>query len=293
MSQIHEPARDPASRPEDPNAQSSEIDDLRHSLESALRLQSQTRRELGLLNEIFDQLPVGVTVRAQDGSTLFANETARVAGDPAAIETAAGQICETSGSNLPVLEPNKAVTSERRFLSDSGPRTLLTTQKSVLIGDERLRVATSFDITERKLVEEELSRRAYFDELTGLPNRYQFQERVEKLIGRPDVHFAIAIIDIDNFKQINDFYSHAVGDAFLIKAGFRIRRLLGDEDMLARISGDEFVLLLQDIDCGDNLENDHPRNHQRAEGAEHHRRAGDFLLRLDRRRRLSRARADV
>jgi cyclic di-GMP phosphodiesterase Gmr len=256
MSQIHEPVQDPTPSAEDQKAQSADLDDLRQSLESALRLQSQTRHELGLLNEILDQLPVGVTVRAEDGSTLFANETARVLGDPAAIEPAASSSGENGPWNtcLPDVDPDRTVTMERRFLSAAGPRTLLTTQKSVLIGDERLRLATSFDITERKQVEEELSRRAYFDELTGLPNRYQFQERVEAKLATPDAHFAMAIIDIDNFKQINDFYSHAVGDAFLIKAGDRIKRLLRDEDVLARISGDEFMLLLRDIDFGDNLE---------------------------------------
>ncbi len=207
MSHFHKPVQNPEMPRDDWNAQSADIDDLRHSLESALRLQNQTRHELDLLNEILAQLPVAVTVQSEDGTTLFTNKSAKAIGEQAPAEGGAAP-CEAKNAEQlgrATRDPDQAITHERRFLSAAGLRTLLTTQKSVLVGEEWLRVATSLDITERKQIEEELSRRANFDELTGLPNRYQFQERVEALLSRPDAHFAVAIIDIDNFKQINDF----------------------------------------------------------------------------------------
>src|SRR6185437_13328895 len=70
-------------------------------------------------------------------------------------------------------------------------------------------------LTSRKQVEVELARRAYFDDLTGLPNRLVIQRRVEEAVAQNDgqSRFAVAFIDLDNFKHINDYYSHAIGDA--------------------------------------------------------------------------------
>ena len=62
--------------------------------------------------------------------------------------------------------------------------------------------------------------------------------------------FALAFIDLDNFKQINDYYDHAVGDALLVKVAKRIAGLVRETDMLARISGDEFLLLIQPVRRG-------------------------------------------
>jgi diguanylate cyclase (GGDEF)-like protein len=100
----------------------------------------------------------------------------------------------------------------------------------------------------------DLARRAYSDELTGLANRARMQERVDDLLrAEAAPSFALAFIDLDNFKHINDYYNHAVGDALLVRVARRIADLVRETDMLARTSGDEFLLLIHPIDGDDQV----------------------------------------
>ena len=153
------------------------------------------------------------------------------------------------------IEIGQLATAEET-VGPNGERTLLTSHKSVRIFDEILLLSTSLDITERKQAENELARRAYFDELTGLPKGALIQEHVEYVLKRKgkDGRFALAFIDLDNFKHINDYYSHAVGDALLVKVAERIGARIRQTDMLARISGDEFVLLVEPIEGDDEVQ---------------------------------------
>ena len=97
-------------------------------------------------------------------------------------------------------------------------------------------------------------RRAYTDELTGLPNRAMIQRRVDQILEAGSAErFALAFIDLDNFKHINDYYNHAVGDALLVNVTRRIGDLVRQTDMLARISGDEFLLLVHPADNDANV----------------------------------------
>src|SRR3546814_6580196 len=81
--------------------------------------------------------------------------------------------------------------------------------------------------------------------LTGLPNRAYFEERVTSALrSASDRRLALAFIDLDGFKQVNDRYGHEVGDELLSQMSERILGLVRSTDVLARISGDEFVLLL-------------------------------------------------
>ena len=105
------------------------------------------------------------------------------------------------------------------------------------------------DIAQCQQVERDLARRAYTDELTGVANRALIEERVNSILQSAGVDtFALAFIDLDNFKQINDYYNHAVGDALLVKVARRIGALLRETDLLARISGDEFLLLIHPVE---------------------------------------------
>ena len=107
------------------------------------------------------------------------------------------------------------------------------------------------DITGRKQAEEQLIHDALHDALTGLPNRKLLLERVLhvlKLAQRhPDYRFAVAVIDLDRFKNINDSLGHVAGDSLLRRIGERIARHLRSSDTLARIGGDEFAILFDDI----------------------------------------------
>ena len=154
-----------------------------------------------------------------------------------------------------LISVGKSVSEEENVPGPAGECTLLTSRKPVRVLDETLLLSTSIDITKRKQVEKELLRRAYFDELTGLPNPSLIQDRVEAVLASKGANdrFALAFIDIDNFKHINDYYSHAIGDALLVQVAQRIDAHVRPSDTLARISGDEFVFVLDPIVTDDQL----------------------------------------
>ncbi len=162
-----------------------------------------------LLDGVLDALPIGVELRDDEGALVLRNHAAKE------VDGLARQV---NRCDLRVAGRDYALT-------------------------------TFFDLAARTEVEDELFRRAYFDELTGLPNRSYVQHVVGDLIAETAAgsRFALAFVDIDNFKHINDYYSHAVGDEILVKIAQRISGELRDGDILARIGGDEFLLLLNPI----------------------------------------------
>ncbi|HTK12647.1 MAG TPA: EAL domain-containing protein [Xanthobacteraceae bacterium] len=109
-------------------------------------------------------------------------------------------------------------------------------------------VGTLTDVTEFKTAEERLLHDAVHDNLTGLPNRQLFIDRLESVLalGRADnaVRPTIIVVDLDRFKQVNDSVGMAVGDSILLTLARRLGRLLKPQDTLARLSGDQFALIL-------------------------------------------------
>ncbi|MFL0796763.1 MAG: EAL domain-containing protein [Cellvibrionaceae bacterium] len=107
-------------------------------------------------------------------------------------------------------------------------------------------VACFSDITERKETEQKVARMAFYDELTGLPNRRMFSDSLEQALAfstRMKQCGAVIFIDLDHFKEVNDSMGHLAGDELLKLVGKRLKRHLRVEDVLARFGGDEFVLL--------------------------------------------------
>jgi len=108
-------------------------------------------------------------------------------------------------------------------------------------------VAVEREIDERKKSEADIHRLAFYDVLTGLPNRRLLMDRLEHLLAaapRDPTISALLFIDLDHFKHINDARGHATGDALLRMAGERLAQLMRKADTVARIGGDEFVVLL-------------------------------------------------
>jgi diguanylate cyclase (GGDEF)-like protein/PAS domain S-box-containing protein len=104
------------------------------------------------------------------------------------------------------------------------------------------------DISVRKAHEADLERSAHYDPLTGIPNRRLFMDRLHQALAQARRHGekpALAMLDLDGFKPVNDRYGHEAGDQVLIETGRRLQSLLRAEDTVARIGGDEFVLLLR------------------------------------------------
>ena len=105
-------------------------------------------------------------------------------------------------------------------------------------------------VDELKSNQQFLGNLAYHDHLTGLPNRLLFLDRLQQTIikaQRNRTRFAVIFIDLDKFKQINDTHGHAVGDTVLKIAAMRMQECIRNADTLARLAGDEFTILLEDI----------------------------------------------
>ena len=108
----------------------------------------------------------------------------------------------------------------------------------------------SHDVTATKLAEQRLTRLAQFDTLTGLPNRNQIDEKLARALAREDSAqkpLALMFLDIDHFKQVNDRYGHGGGDALLKEFAQRLAQAVRPTDSVARLAGDEFVVLLEGL----------------------------------------------
>lgn len=113
-------------------------------------------------------------------------------------------------------------------------------------------VATHTDITLRKAAEEEIQQLAFYDPLTGLPNRRLLQDRLHQAMSqakRERSHLALLFLDLDKFKPVNDDFGHGAGDELLQAVAQRLQACVRESDTVARVGGDEFVLLLPVIEA--------------------------------------------
>ncbi len=209
-------------------------------------------------------MPIGLTVQSEDGRFIVANAAAAanlsmrpedlIGASPADFlpeEDAASR----RQWEQDIIRQNEVVTVEAIVPDQDRERTWLISHKPIRVNDQTLLVASSVDVTHYKELESRLAERAHIDELTSLPNRALIEQHVETIIAQDEgnTRFALAFIDLDNFKHINDYYSHYVGDTLLVKISQRIANRLRPRDKLARISGDEFLLLLDPVDNEDEI----------------------------------------
>lgn len=237
----------------------SEIDQLKGRIAAsneALRAEHDAR---SVLDTVVDQLPIGLTVQDEDGSFIIVNGTAAeqigakadslVGTSPATFlseeEAASRQEWERR-----LLEGGQRVTAETNSVDHEGERTWLTTYQPARSVDRPLLITTAVDVSKYKAVERDLVESSFIDQLTGLPDRRRIQDFIGAIVADQDAsrRFALAFIDLDNFKQINDYYSHTIGDNLLRQVSQRISSTLRPSSILARISGDEFLLLLDAVE---------------------------------------------
>lgn len=122
-------------------------------------------------------------------------------------------------------------------------------------GEARLRWLVR-DITEKKKVEARIHRQAFYDHLTGLPNRAFLDTYLPKVLSqaeRQQTQVAVAFLDLDKFKDINDSLGHVVGDQMLHQVAQRLARCLREEDLLVRWGGDEFILVLSQLTVAESV----------------------------------------
>jgi diguanylate cyclase (GGDEF)-like protein/PAS domain S-box-containing protein len=133
---------------------------------------------------------------------------------------------------------------------DGSEFSLEVSLSDMTLNGERFFTAIVRDVTERKLAEDRLAHLAHHDFLTGLPNRALFLDRLEcamALARRDHSHLAVLFLDLDGFKRVNDTHGHEVGDLLLKGASGRLCAAVRVSDVVARMGGDEFTLVLNRI----------------------------------------------
>ena len=142
-------------------------------------------------------------------------------------------------------------TGEVRMLRKDGSIGWIESMCIPILNDEQEMIGAlgiNRDISQRMYETEQLRFQARFDQLTQIPNRYSLIDRIDHLIDQYDRNknaFSLLFFDLDNFKNINDTYGHSFGDLVLKEVATRIASNIRKSDMVARIGGDEFILLLE------------------------------------------------
>jgi diguanylate cyclase (GGDEF)-like protein/PAS domain S-box-containing protein len=142
---------------------------------------------------------------------------------------------------------------DRRKNGDIYPKWLTISEVRNMDDEVTHYIGTHFDISERKTSEEKIHQLAYFDQLTGLPNRTLLLDRLQQAMAANDLsdkHGALLLIDLDHFKTLNDMLGPEMGDMFLQQTGRRLTTCAREGDTVARLGVDEFVLMLANL--GDN-----------------------------------------
>ena len=210
---------------------------------------------------LYERNPAGFFRSTFDGRILECNEAfARMYGFAStedALDTPAREFYPTEADRALWIE---RLLKERSFVNGEarGRRldgSLIWTLESCAIVEEPGRPlvieGTCVDITDRKRAEEEIEHLAYHDALTGLPNRKCLQDHMELALAqsqRAGTRLAVLFLDLDRFKLVNDTMGHGVGDEVLRQVGARLRGCVRGGDTVARVGGDEFVLLLASVE---------------------------------------------
>jgi diguanylate cyclase (GGDEF)-like protein/PAS domain S-box-containing protein len=152
--------------------------------------------------------------------------------------------------------PNREFQGELRFLHKSGTWVWLEGFAQNLLHDPSVGaiIVNYRDITQRKAAEKQLEYQAYYDALTGLPNRLLFRDRVVTAIAqalRNRRSLAVMYLDLDHFKLVNDGLGHSIGDNLLGQVSERLQTSVRASDTISRLGGDEFTLLLNDVGSSD------------------------------------------
>ncbi|AFU97507.1 putative bifunctional diguanylate cyclase/phosphodiesterase [Simiduia agarivorans] len=241
------------------------LDLMELSLAKRRAVELALRRSEEHIRQIIDSLPVMVGARNREGQYIFANKAlAKFVGR----KTDEMQTCHVS-ELLPFYlnDVSRLLELDRRIIegevagemleesfrgNDGKPVYLQTHIMPMEFYDERVALIVSTDITERKQAQFKMEHMAYHDSLTNLPNRVHLVERLEHEIRRAKrhgYHGALLFIDLDHFKTINDSLGHPVGDEVLIQVAARLQNAVREEDLVARLSGDEFVVVLTVLDA--------------------------------------------
>ncbi len=227
--------------------------------------ESELRKTKNTLSAVIDASPVAISCSSSDDRIILWNRAAEQI-----FGYTASEMLGERGSLIPLPKEAEARSLFGRALAGETVRDVETVRRrrDGALVDVRLAAAPVYDldgtvqgvarayedITERKRAEDQLWRVAHRDQLTGLPNRLSLQKNLGRLLAgeRMSVPTALALFDLDGFKEVNDTLGHSTGDDLLVEVGQRLMSVTADgrdTEKVYRLGGDEFVVLLPH--CGD------------------------------------------
>ncbi|MCK6408306.1 EAL domain-containing protein [Thauera sp.] len=221
------------------------------------RMARTLQEQESLLRAVVDNTPVQYWARDLEGRCILQNamtvahwgdllglRPADTAKDPALRE----EWLQSNGRAY----AGETVHQEVEYTVDGQPRIFQCLVAPIRVGGEVVGIfGFNQDITERKRQERQIHELAFFDPLTGLPNRRLMFDRLERALAsraRRRHDGALLLIDLDHFKELNDSHGHEAGDQLLMKVAARLSLSIRQGDTAARLGGDEFVVILEDLD---------------------------------------------
>lgn len=221
-----------------------------------------------MLEQIIDTIPIMINATDRSGKCLFTNAYQSALFDKTPDEMVGREFSaflepqlkrNSDRRNGIVLKSSQAIPHyEEKFTSD-GVDLIFHCNKSPLLnhnGETIGVLTTAVDITARKFAEEHRTHLALHDMLTGLPNRVLLAEKVRKAIktcSSGEAEAALLLLDLDRFKVINDTRGHHTGDTLLREVAERLTQIIGSDDFAARIGGDEFAIILNNISGAESI----------------------------------------
>lgn len=221
-----------------------------------------SKESLMALEKAVETMQTGVTITDPAGKILYVNP-AEAAMHGYSVGEIKGKDARILGPpeiwkpmSQPILKSFRRETINVRKDGRSFPVQLMSDVVTTPDGEVFAIITTSEDITERKKNEETIRRLAFYDALTGLPNRALFKDRLGQVLMKAKRHgesVPVMFVDLDRFKNVNDTLGHNTGDLLLKAVAKRLKEIVRESDTVGRLSGDEFVIILPDIALPDNV----------------------------------------
>nr|WP_233590008.1 EAL domain-containing protein [Acidovorax sp. FJL06] len=226
---------------------------------SRKRMEETLRANEQRLRSILERLPMGLCLVQDDGFISFCNERYV-------------QICGYTAEEVPDVDtwwvraypdPIERGATRKNLADFLGKSVIPAAEYTILCADGKLkpveisgifvdggRLITMQDLSQHKAAEEEINTLAYYDPLTRLPNRRLLMDRLQQALATSARHHrsgALLMLDLDNFKTLNETRGHERGDTLLLQVAHRLRSCVHEDDTVARQGGDEFVVVLEDL----------------------------------------------